>query len=79
MSYVTQSTTWFSDDISQDVKDLIARFYELADSKIDNAGHLMATEVFPADGVLISPNGTFRGSEGKDSLFIFSDFMFEDI
>lgn len=67
MSYITQNTAWLSDDISQDVKDLVARFYELADSKSDDAGQLMASEVFSPDAVLIGPSGTFRGSKGSIS------------
>jgi hypothetical protein len=75
MSYVTQTTTWLSDDISHNVKNLIARFYELADSKAADAGRLMATDVFSTDGVFVSPSGTFRGFEGSDSLFGLSSFI----
>ncbi|UPL04304.1 hypothetical protein LCI18_015238 [Fusarium solani-melongenae] len=62
MSYVTEATTWLSDNLSQDVKTLIARFYELADSKQSDVGHIMATEIFTKDAVLANPNGTHRGN-----------------
>ncbi|KAH7159415.1 hypothetical protein B0J13DRAFT_432830 [Dactylonectria estremocensis] len=61
MSYVTEATAWLSDDINDHVKALIARFYELADSKQPDAGHLMASEVFTDDAVLISPQGRMAG------------------
>jgi hypothetical protein len=64
MSYVTKNTTWSSNDITQDVKDLVARFYELADSKSADAGHLMANDIFSKEAVLIGPQATFRGFEG---------------
>jgi hypothetical protein len=64
MSYVTENTLWLSDHISADAKALIARFYELADSKQADAGLLMATEVFSSDAVMISPGGTYTGVSG---------------
>lgn len=64
MSYITENTKWMSDRIGDSTKDLVARFYELADSKSPDAGQLMATDVFSEDAVLASPNGTFNGFEG---------------
>lgn len=64
MSYVTENTKWMSDQITGDTKDLIARFYELADSKQSDVGQVMATEIFSEDALLFSPNGTFKGSTG---------------
>lgn len=64
MSYVTESTVWLSDGISQDIRDLIARFYELADSRQSNAGPLMASEVFTHDGIFKSSTGAHTGAEG---------------
>ncbi|KAH8648259.1 hypothetical protein BGZ61DRAFT_376428 [Ilyonectria robusta] len=61
MSYTSKNTLWLSDSIGQDVKDLITKFYTLADPKESNAGTRMATEVFTNDAVLVTANGTFRG------------------
>lgn len=66
MSYVTENTKWMSDRISKSTKDLVARFYELADSKGSDAGQLMATHVFSEDAILASPNGTFNGFTGTN-------------
>lgn len=64
MSYVTEHTKWLSEAISQETKELIARFYELADSKQADAGQLMATQVFSKEATLVAANGTHKGSEG---------------
>ncbi|KAL6407559.1 hypothetical protein AUP68_08578 [Ilyonectria robusta] len=63
MSYVTEATTWLP-GVSQDVKTLIERFFELADTKQPDVGHVMATELFTRDVVITNPNGTHRGSAG---------------
>uniref|UniRef100_A0A0C4DIR7 Uncharacterized protein n=1 Tax=Fusarium oxysporum (strain Fo5176) TaxID=660025 RepID=A0A0C4DIR7_FUSOF len=55
---------WLSDSVSQHIKDLIATFYELADSRELDAGTRMATEVFTKDAVWITANGTFKGFTG---------------
>jgi hypothetical protein len=67
MNYVTENTLWLSDRISDEAKALIARFYELADSKQADAGQLMATEVFSGDAVMITPGGTYTGASGTVS------------
>ncbi|KAJ5810315.1 uncharacterized protein N7503_002533 [Penicillium pulvis] len=61
ISYVTEGTKWMSDQITGNTKELVARFYELADSKQSDAGQLMATEVFSEDAALSTPGGTFKG------------------
>ncbi|KAL4801509.1 hypothetical protein BDV18DRAFT_164924 [Aspergillus unguis] len=61
MAYITENTQWMSDPISQETKDLIARFYQLADSKQSDAGHRLATEVFSEDALLSTPHGRFNG------------------
>ncbi|KAJ6017889.1 hypothetical protein N7451_001268 [Penicillium sp. IBT 35674x] len=61
ISYVTENMKWMSDQITGNTKDLVARFYELADSKQSDAGQLMATEVFSEDATLSTPGGTFKG------------------
>ncbi|KAM5357063.1 hypothetical protein ACJZ2D_016654 [Fusarium nematophilum] len=63
MSYVTNTTVWLSGNASEEVKGLIARFYELADSKRVDAGDIIATQIFTKDATLISPNGTFQGAK----------------
>lgn len=64
MSYVTEHTKWLSEAISQETKQLIARFYELADSKQPDAGQLLATQVFAKEATLVAANGTHKGSSG---------------
>ncbi|KAH6867681.1 hypothetical protein B0T10DRAFT_524260 [Thelonectria olida] len=61
MRYPIEGTHWMSDSVGQHIKDLVATFYELADSKESDAGTRMATEVFTEDAVLITANGTFQG------------------
>jgi len=58
----TRDTIWLSDSISEPVKDVIGKFYALADHKGADAGPRLASEVFTEDAVLIGANGTFRGS-----------------
>ncbi|KAK1725884.1 uncharacterized protein BDZ83DRAFT_730017 [Colletotrichum acutatum] len=62
MSYVTNATNWLSDSITSQSKSLIAAFYELADSKHEDAGDRLATEVFSNEATFISPSGTFNGA-----------------
>ncbi|KAK7443069.1 hypothetical protein Landi51_09272 [Colletotrichum acutatum] len=64
MSYVTNATNWLSDSITSQSKSLIAAFYELADSKHEDAGDRLATEVFSNEATFISPSGTFNGAAG---------------
>ncbi|KAH7146782.1 hypothetical protein B0J13DRAFT_524523 [Dactylonectria estremocensis] len=61
MRYPIEGAQWLSDSLGQHIKDLIATFYELADSRELDAGTRMATEVFTEDAVWISANGTFKG------------------
>ncbi|KAM5346051.1 hypothetical protein ACJ41O_009056 [Fusarium nematophilum] len=63
MSHVTEGARWLSTEISQDVKDVLARYYELADSKDSDTGHQMATGIFTENAILVGPNGTLRGSK----------------
>ncbi|KNB20071.1 hypothetical protein FOXG_17305 [Fusarium oxysporum f. sp. lycopersici 4287] len=65
MHYSTEGAQWLSDSVSQHIKDLIATFYELADSRELDAGTRMATEVFTKDAVWITANGTFKGDFQK--------------
>lgn len=69
ISYVTEDTKWMSDQITGNNKDLVARFYELADSKQSDAGQLMATEVFSEDAALSTPGGTFKGFKGIEAFY----------
>ncbi|KXH69574.1 hypothetical protein CSAL01_06106 [Colletotrichum salicis] len=63
MSYVTNATAWLSDSINSQTKSLIAAFYELADSKEEDTGHRLSTEVFSNEATFISPSGTFSKTE----------------
>lgn len=62
MSYVTQDTIWPVPAIPDGVKDAIAMFYELADSKHADAGPRIASEIFTPDASLITPTRTFKGA-----------------
>lgn len=57
MSYVTQDTAWLADTtvLPPAVRQLIARFYELADSSSPDAGRLLASDIFAADGMWYAP------------------------
>ncbi|EFX05216.1 hypothetical protein CMQ_3285 [Grosmannia clavigera kw1407] len=61
-SKATSKTQWLSDRLSQPIKDLISKFYALADLKAPEAGPRMAVEVFSADALMITANGTFHSS-----------------
>ncbi|KAH7002657.1 hypothetical protein EDB80DRAFT_616073 [Ilyonectria destructans] len=61
MHYSIEGAQWLPDSVGQHIKDLVATFYELADSKELDAGTRMATEVFTKDAELITANGTFQG------------------
>ncbi|KAH7131832.1 hypothetical protein B0J11DRAFT_612041 [Dendryphion nanum] len=63
MSYVTTDTVWPSLSLSIQTRYLIATFYEIADKKDDDAGDRIANEIFAENGVLVAPNGTFKGSK----------------
>lgn len=66
-----------SDQITGNTKDLVARFYELADSKQSDAGQLMATEVFSEDAALTTPGGTFKGFAGIEAFhYRFSNSLY---
>ncbi|KAH8885886.1 hypothetical protein GQ53DRAFT_845261 [Thozetella sp. PMI_491] len=62
MRYPIESTAWLSERMGENVKNLIATFYELADSRESDAGARMAADVFSSDAVLVSAHATFRGS-----------------
>ncbi|KAJ5633487.1 hypothetical protein N7490_009826 [Penicillium lividum] len=64
MSYITKDTKWMSNQITDDTKDLVARFYKLADSKQSDAGQLMAAGVFSKDAILSTPGGMFKTFAG---------------
>lgn len=68
MSYVTNATNWLSDSITSQAKSLVATFYELADSKAEDAGYRLATDVFSNEATFISPSGTFNGTAGEMNL-----------
>lgn len=65
MSYVTKEATWPATTLQKGVKEVIARFYELADSKEPDAGPRIANEVFTKGATLVSVSGTFQGFSGK--------------
>ncbi|KAH0848102.1 hypothetical protein FOPE_01887 [Fonsecaea pedrosoi] len=59
----TSSTIWPPAPISPAVKDLLGRFFHLADQKDDNVGTVLAEEVFTPDGRFVTANGAFEGKE----------------
>lgn len=64
MNHAIDKTVWPAATLNNGVKDLITKFYQLADSKQPDAGARMASEVFSKNAILLSPNGTFQGSSG---------------
>ncbi|EXF79117.1 hypothetical protein CFIO01_09514 [Colletotrichum fioriniae PJ7] len=62
MSCVTNATDWLSGSITSQAKSLIAAFYELVDSKAEDSGNRLATEIFSNEAIFISPSGTFSGN-----------------
>ncbi|CAI6099520.1 unnamed protein product [Clonostachys chloroleuca] len=61
MNSPIEDAQWLSSSVGQHTKDLIATFYELADSREPDAGTRMATEIFTKDAIWITANGTFKG------------------
>ncbi|OAL23938.1 hypothetical protein AYO20_10788 [Fonsecaea nubica] len=57
------STIWPPTPISPAVKDLLGRFFHLADQKDDNVGTVLAEEVFTPDARFVTATGAFEGKE----------------
>lgn len=51
--------------LSREVKELIKRFFTLADTNAGDAGERLAKEIFTHDRVFILANGTCEGARGK--------------
>ncbi|KAJ9414793.1 hypothetical protein QL093DRAFT_2449163 [Fusarium oxysporum] len=65
MHYSTEGAQWLSDSVSQHIKDLIATFYELADSRELDAGTRMATEVFTKDAISKSRDNAWSAVKSR--------------
>ncbi|CAK7205233.1 hypothetical protein SEUCBS139899_008000 [Sporothrix eucalyptigena] len=70
MSYVTQNTVWLADDqiLPPAVRQILARFYELADDRSPDAGPRMAAEVFSTDAVLFGAGSDPQGTAGATAI-----------
>jgi hypothetical protein len=61
----TADTEWPSPNFPENVKSLIGHFFELVESKDEDVGHRLATEVFTPDGFTQSGIQRFSGSKGQ--------------
>jgi len=65
----TARTEWHEATPNQ-VKRLIARFYELIESKAEDVGPVLASEVFTPTGIMQAGEQKFEGTERKLPLFM---------
>lgn len=64
MSYITENTIWPSvTELKPEIKNLIRRFYELADLPDPQSGNQYAIEIF-------TPNGTMKGPFGSGDIYV---------
>ena len=70
MGYPTAATMWPTPEPSKKAKNLVDLFFTLADTKEDNAGERLATEVFTEDAVFSSSRGVYEGSQGESTLVL---------
>lgn len=64
MSSNLASTSWPSTPVSDEVKDLLARFFQLVDLRDPNAGKAISEEIFLPDGVFVTAVSAFTGKSG---------------
>lgn len=68
MGYNTDTAEWpRGTDISEPVKRLIDRFYNLLDDDSPTAGNILADEIFTPDGVAYFGGQPSKGKNGKDA------------
>ncbi|KAH8695283.1 hypothetical protein BGW36DRAFT_360987 [Talaromyces proteolyticus] len=60
---MTSTTEWPSTEVPQPVKDLIAKFMEVGDTKSDEAGHQLGYEVFVPNGKIKVNKRVIDGAE----------------
>lgn len=66
MSYITHGTVWPESEVSAATKVLIRHFFELADlNSPEEAGSLMASEVFSSNGIMKVGKKKTSGTEGS--------------
>jgi hypothetical protein len=69
MSYITENTIWPSvTELKPEIKNLIRRFYELADLPDPQSGIQYAIEIFTPDGTMKGPFGpkdVYVGEAGR--------------
>ena len=64
-----QETEWPSSiPVPSPIKHLLARFFEVGDSKSDDAGRVLAEEIFAHDGKIVVNKRAMDGAEGKPEL-----------
>lgn len=56
---------WPISQPSTEVKQLVHRFFALADTNSQEVGQVLADEIFTQDGVFITANNKFQGAAGK--------------
>lgn len=57
-------TAWPTISIPDDIKLLIKRFFLAVDDPTDQAGNILADEIFTPGGMMVAAAGTAKGSAG---------------
>ena len=70
MDPATATTEWPVTPIPEPVKNLLNRWYALADDKSDDAAVKMSNEIFTPDGIFVHPKQTFVGKAGMVSFVV---------
>jgi hypothetical protein len=60
----TTHTEWPSTPVPQPVRDLVAKFMDIGDTKSEEAGKRLGYEVFAADGRIVVNKRSINGAEG---------------
>lgn len=67
----TANTEWPSTPVPQPVKDLLAKFFDIGDTKSEEAGQRLGNEVFAPDGRIVVNKRSINGAAGIVCLYTF--------
>ena len=56
---------WPSTPVPDPIKQLLARFFTVGDSKADDAGQILGSEIFMSDGQIVVNKKVINGAEGQ--------------
>jgi hypothetical protein len=68
---MSTKTEWPSTPVPQPVKDLIAKFMDIGDTKSEEAGQRLGYEIFTSDGKIVVNKRSINGGAGMSALLIF--------